>query len=159
LKDERKVCNHTNLSLNKERFFGWKEAYRSKGAKRMERAVFGANGFFSQKAFLTGFRGIENVRIGHLTGTNVDIVEIWFNPWKVSYKELLDLFFDLHDPTSREDQKFKNQSLIFFSNKNQLRLAIQKKNDLKQVFKDRIITKIAPANEHINGLEEIKLIS
>jgi peptide-methionine (S)-S-oxide reductase len=128
----------------------------------MERAVFGANGFFSQKAFLTGFRGIENVRTGHLTGTNVDnvdIVEIWFNPWKVSYKELLELFFDLHDPTSREDQEFNNQSLIFFANKNQLRLALQKKNELKQIFKEKIITKIAPANVHFNGLKEIKLIS
>ena len=159
MKDERIVYNHTNLSLNKERFFGWKEAYRSGGAKRMERAVFGASGFFSQKAFKTGFRGIENVRIGHLTGTNVDVVEIWFNPWKVSYKELLELFFDLHDPTSSEDQKFISHSLIFFSNKNQLRLALQKKNELKHIFKDKIITKITPAYEHINGIEEIKLIS
>jgi peptide-methionine (S)-S-oxide reductase len=130
-----------------------------KGAKRMERAVFGASDFFSQKAFITGFRGIENVRIGHLTGTNVDIVEIWFNPWKVSYNELLELFFDLHDPTSSEGQKYKNQSLIFFSNKNQLRVAIQKKSELKHIFKDKIITKITPAYEQMNGLEEIKLIS
>ena len=32
----------------------------------MEKAVFGASGFFSLKAFTSGFRGIENVRIGHL---------------------------------------------------------------------------------------------
>jgi peptide-methionine (S)-S-oxide reductase len=125
----------------------------------MERAVFGASDFFSQKAFITGFRGIENVRIGHLTETDVDIVEIWFNPWKVSYNELLELFFDLHDPTSREGQKFKNQSWIFFSNKNQLRLAIQKKSKLKPLFKDKIITKITPAYKPINGLEEITFIS
>src|SRR6476646_9468568 len=89
----------------------------------MEKAVFGASGFFSIKAFTTGFRGIENVRIGHLKESNIDIVEIWFNPWKLSYKELLELFFDLHDPTSREGQKWNNQSLIFFSDKNQLSLA------------------------------------
>lgn len=122
----------------------------------MERAVFGASGFFSQKAFITGFRGIEKVRIRHLRRTNLDIVEIWFNPWKVSYNELLELFFDLHDPTSKEGQKFKNQSLIFFSNKNQLTLAKQKKSELKHTFKDKIITKITPVREHINGLEEIK---
>ena len=125
----------------------------------MERAVFGASSFFSKKAFITGFRGIENARIGHLQETNVDIVEIWFNPWKVSYNELLELFFDLHDPTSNEEQKYKNQSLIFFSNKNQLRVAKQKKSELKHIFKDKIITKITPAYEHINGLEEVKLIS
>lgn len=124
----------------------------------MERAVFGASEFFSQKAFIKGFRGIENVRIGHLRGTNLDIVEIWFNPWKVSYNELLELFFDLHDPTSRESQQFKNQSLIFFSDKNQLTLAKQKKSELKHIIKDKIITKITPACEHINGLEEIKLM-
>ena len=118
----------------------------------MEKAVFGASGFFSLKAFITGFRGIENVRIGHLKDSNLDIVEIWFNPWKVSYKELLELFFDLHDPTSREGQKFNNQSLILFSDKSQLSLAKQKKSELKQIFQDKIITKITPVCEHINGL-------
>ncbi len=125
----------------------------------MERAVFGASEFFSQKAFITGFRGIENARIGHLRGTNLDIVEIWFNPWKVSYNELLELFFDLHDPTAKEGQQLKNQSLIFFSDKKQLTLAKQMKSELKHIFKDKMITKIIPACKYIYGLdlEEIKL--
>ena len=118
----------------------------------MERAVFGASEFFSQQAFITSFRGIEYVQIGHLKGTNVEIVEIWFNPWKVSYNELLELFFDLHDPTSREGKQFKSQSLIFFSDINQLTLAKQKKNELKHIFKDEIITEINPVWEHINSL-------
>lgn len=42
----------------------------------MERAVFGASQFFSQKAFITSFRGIENVQIGHLRETDLDIVEV-----------------------------------------------------------------------------------
>jgi peptide-methionine (S)-S-oxide reductase len=124
----------------------------------MERAVFGASGFFSQKAFITGFRGIEYVRIGHLRGQNLDIVEIGFKPWKVSYHELLELFFDLHDPTSREGQHFKNQSFIFFSDLNQLTSAKQKKNELKHIFKDEIITEVTPVWEHVNNIEEIKLI-
>ncbi len=119
----------------------------------MEKAVFGASGFFSLKVFTSGFRGIENVRIGHLKDSNLDIVEIWFNPWKLTYKELLELFFDLHDPTSREGQKFNNQSLIFFSDKNQLSLAKQKKSEIKQIFQDKIITKITPAYEHLYGLK------
>ena len=119
----------------------------------MEKAVFGASGFFSLKAFTSGFRGIENVRIGHLKDLNLDIVEIWFNPWKLSYKELLELFFDLHDPTSREGQKCNNQSLIFFSDKNQFSLAKQKKSEIKQIFQDKIITKITPAYEHLYGLK------
>ncbi|MFZ0447255.1 MAG: peptide-methionine (S)-S-oxide reductase [Bacillus sp. (in: firmicutes)] len=123
----------------------------------MERAIFGASEFFSQDAFMTNLRGIENVRIGHRKGTDIDIVEIWFNPWKVTYTELLELFFDLHDPTSKEDQTIQNQSLIFFSNKNQLTLAKQKKNELKHFLKDKMITKITPVSEYNNGLEEIKI--
>jgi peptide-methionine (S)-S-oxide reductase len=125
----------------------------------MERAVFGASEFFSQKAFITGFRGIEYVRMGHLKGTNVKIVEIWFNPWKVSYYEIVELFFDLHDPTSRDGQHFKNQSFIFFSDINQLRVAKQKKNELQHLFNNEIITEITPVWEHITSLEEKKLIS
>nr|WP_295975592.1 peptide-methionine (S)-S-oxide reductase [uncultured Bacillus sp.] len=112
----------------------------------MEKAVFGASEFFSQQAFITGFRGIENVHIGHQRGANLDIVEIWYNPWKVSYRELLDLFFDLHDPTASEDPPFQNQSLIYFTNKYQFTIAKQKKNELNQLFKDKIITKITPAS-------------
>lgn len=110
----------------------------------MERAVFGASEFFSQSAFITEFRGIEDVQIGHLKGTNVEIVELWFNPWKVSYDELLELFFDLHDPTSKLDQPFKNQSFIFFSDIHQLTAAKQKKNKLQHIFKNEIITEITP---------------
>ena len=77
--------------------------------------------------------GLKNVRIGHRKGTDIDIGEIWYNPWKVSYSELLELFFDLHDPTFKEGQTIDNQSLIFFSNKNQLTLAKQKKNELKSI--------------------------
>lgn len=136
-----------------------KKAIAQKERTEMERAVFGASEFFSQKAFITGFRGIENVRIGHLKGTNVQIVEIWFNPWKVSYDEIVDLFFDLHDPTSREGQLFKNQSFIFFSNLHQLTAAKQKKNEIQQTFQNDIITEITPVREYISSLEEIKLIS
>ena len=129
------------------------EVIAQKERKEMEKAVFGANEFFSQEAFITGFRGIENVRIGHLRGTNLNIVEIWFNPWKVSYQELLELFFDLHDPTSGESQPCKNQSYIFFSNKQQYTLAKQKKRELKEILKNQLITKIAPAYEHLYGLK------
>ncbi|WP_332697883.1 peptide-methionine (S)-S-oxide reductase [Halalkalibacter lacteus] len=125
----------------------------------MEKAVFGASEFFSQKAFITVFRGIEYVQIGHLKRANVDLVEIWFDPWKVSYNELLDLFFDLHDPIIREGQQVKNQSFIFFSTINQLTIAKQKKNELKHILKDEIITEITPVWKHITSLEEIKRIS
>ncbi|OIJ17949.1 hypothetical protein BKP45_20555 [Anaerobacillus alkalidiazotrophicus] len=116
----------------------------------MERAVFGASDFFSHKAFITVFRGIEYVQIGHLKEANVDIVDIWFDPWKVSYKELLELFFDLHDPTTRVGQQLQNQSFIFFSNINQLAEAKQKKNELKHIVKDEVITEITPVWEQIN---------
>ncbi len=121
--------------------------------------MFGASEFFSQEAFITDCRGIDYVQIGQLKGTNIDIVEIWFDPWKVSYKELLELFFDLHDPTTREGQPFKNQSFIFFSTINQLTVAKQKKNELKHIVKDEVITEITPVWEHSSSLKEIKLIS
>jgi peptide-methionine (S)-S-oxide reductase len=125
----------------------------------MERAVFGASEFFSQKAFITDFRGIEYIQIKQLKEKNVDIVEIWFDPWKVSYNELLDLFFDLHNPTIKNGQEYKNQSYIFFTNFSQLKIAKQKKNQLIQVFKDEMITEIIPVFEHNDTGKDIKLIS
>lgn len=125
----------------------------------MERAIFGASEFFSQQAFLTGSRGIENVRVGHLERENVDIVEVWYNPWKVSYNEIVELFFDLHDATFKGDYRNNNQSIIFFSSIHQLAVAKQKKCELKLLSKDDIITEITPVRECTSILGELKLIS
>lgn len=113
----------------------------------MEKAVFGASEFFSQTAFRT-LRGIENIQVGQLRGANLDIVEIWFDPWKVSYKELVDLFFDLHDPTTQKGKALKNQSFIFCSTVNQLKVAKQKKNAIKHSIKNKVITEITPVLEY-----------
>lgn len=114
----------------------------------MERAVFGASEFFSHKAFSRVFRGIELVQLGQLKGRKIDVVEIWFDPWKVSYKELVDLFFDLHDPTTKEGHECKNQSFIFFATINQLTVAKQKKNELKHIAEDKVITEITPVSDN-----------
>ncbi|MDT8861258.1 peptide-methionine (S)-S-oxide reductase [Alkalihalobacillus sp. MEB130] len=125
----------------------------------MERAVFGASEFFSKKPFYTVIRGIENVHVGQLKGANIDIVEIWFDPWKVSYTEIVDLFFDLHDPTTRQDQSLKNQSCIFFTTVTQLTAAKQKKNEIKQIIKKDVVTEITPICEHLIDLKQMKEIS
>ncbi|ARK30018.1 peptide-methionine (S)-S-oxide reductase [Halalkalibacter krulwichiae] len=125
----------------------------------MEKAIFGASEFFSQEAFVTGFRGIENVRRGQLKGTNIEIVEIWFDPWKVSYEEVVNLFFDLHDPTATKGQTIKNQSFIFFTDHIQLTKAKQKKKELKHLVKNEVITDIIPVERYIDRLKESRLIS
>ncbi|GAE34033.1 peptide-methionine (S)-S-oxide reductase [Halalkalibacter akibai] len=107
----------------------------------MERAVFGASGFFSQEAFITGFRGIDHVQVRQVKRTNIEIVEILFDPWKVSYQQLVDLFFDLHDPTTTE-----GQSLIFFSNLRQLTVAKQKKVNLRLQV-GNVMTDIIPVGQ------------
>lgn len=144
---------YTNLSFDQKRgFLDDKRLIAQKERNQMERAVFGASEFFSSDAFRTSFRGIENVRVGHLKRKGLDIVEIWFNPWKVTYQELLELFFDLHDPTSKTDENAYNQSIVFFSDQNQFSLAKQKKSELAKAFKGQVVTKIAPAFEYLNDL-------
>lgn len=129
--------------------------YRSeKGASRMEKAVFGASRFFSQKAFLTGFRGIEEVHFSRLKGIDLEVVEIWYNPWKVSYRELLELFFDLHDPTEESDQSF-----VYFANKYQYTAAKQKKKALEAALQTPLVTKIAPVSQLKTVYDKVKLIS
>ncbi|WP_052144824.1 peptide-methionine (S)-S-oxide reductase [Halalkalibacter okhensis] len=124
----------------------------------MERAVFGASEFFSQEAFISVFRGIDHVRVGRLKGSNIEVVEVWFNPWKVSYNELIELFFDLHDPTMGGSQDCKNQSFVFFTTIHQLRVAKQKKLGLKDEINKDIITEIIPVCGGLN-VGELKLIS
>lgn len=110
----------------------------------MEKAIFGAESFFSNRAFLTGVRGVENIRVKYVTKLNLEIIEISYNPWKVSYTELLDLFFELHDAAN---QNQKHQSVIFFETIHQLKAAKQKKTEINKIG-GKVLTDITPVKEY-----------
>jgi len=120
----------------------------------MEEAFEGAEGVVSVTSGYTGGRkpnpAYEEVSAGG-TG-HAEAVEILYDPAKVSYAKLLEVFWRNIDPTS-PDRQFcdggnQYRSAIFYQNETQKRLAEESKQAVEKSkpFKDSIVTQIVPAS-------------
>lgn len=124
-------------------FWGVEEAFRT------------LNGVISTRAGYTGGRfrnpSYEDVCSGR-TG-HAEAVEIEFNPEKISYPALLDIFWKIHDPTTPNrqgpDVGEQYRSAIFFHDKQQEQEAQASKRKLEEsnTYKGAIVTQIMPAEE------------
>ncbi len=86
----------------------------------------------------------------HATG-HAETVQVSFDPKKVSYDKLLDVFFDNHDPTQLNKQGFdvgdNYRSVIFYHDHSQKKQAEQKIAEIAESnrFDDPIMTQVVPA--------------
>jgi len=132
----------------------------------MEKATFGAGCFWGVEAEFRKVPGVISTRVGYAGGHtpnatyrqvcsgntgHAEVCEITFDPSKVSYQELLDLFWKVHDPTqmNRQGPDIGEQyrSVIFFHSPEQEAAARASKQQLEtsHVFKRPIATLIEPA--------------
>jgi methionine-S-sulfoxide reductase len=89
----------------------------------------------------------EDVKNGH-TG-HAESLEILFDPQKISYDEILDYFFRLHDPTTvnqqGNDRGTQYRSIIFYHDKKQRQAAELAKTRAQAKWQRPIVTEIVPA--------------
>ncbi|OAN37143.1 peptide-methionine (S)-S-oxide reductase [Chloroflexus islandicus] len=82
---------------------------------------------------------------------HAEAVQIRFDPSQISYRELLEIFFSIHDPTTLNrqgaDVGTQYRSAIFYHSDEQRQIAEQLVRELseQQVFRDPIVTEIVPA--------------
>lgn len=125
----------------------------------IEIAVFGAGCFWCVEAAFEKLKGVEKVLPGYAggelenpsykqvkTGTtgHVEVVQIHFNPEIISYPELLDVFFSLHDPTSLNkqgaDEGTQYASAIFAVNAEQKEMAQHAIQEAQPHYDQPIVT-------------------
>ena len=132
----------------------------------MAKATFAAGCFWGVEDVFAQVKGVNSTAVGYTGGTKVDptykevcagdtghaeAVEVDFDPEQVSYRELLAVFFQSHDPTTlnRQGPDFGSQyrSAIFFHDADQEAAARDAKASLDKagIFKRPIVTQIAPA--------------
>lgn len=93
----------------------------------------------------------EDVSAGD-TG-HVEAVQIWYDPQKVSYEKLLDVFWKQIDPTDEggqfADRGSQYATAIFYHDEEQKTLALKSKEELNNsgIFEEPVVTKILPASE------------
>ncbi len=153
----------------------------------MEKATFAAGCFWHVEEAFRQLKGVVSTTVGYIGGTtknptyedvctdntgHAEAVEITFDPKKISYEELLTVFWDIHDPTTKNRQGpdigTQYRSAIFYHSEEQKKQAEQSKMSLEQSGKIRkkIVTEILkvtifyPAEEyHQHYLLKHKLAS
>lgn len=136
---------------------------------KTELATFGAGCFWCVEAVLEQLPGVLDVGSGYMGGAvenptykqvcagdtgHAEVVQVTFDPSKISYDTLLDWFFKLHDPTTLNrqgaDEGTQYRSAIFWHSEAQRAAAAQKKAalDASGAFKSKIVTEIAAASEY-----------
>jgi len=130
------------------------------------RATFAAGCFWGVEAAFREIDGVLQTTVGYTGGRGSDptyeqvcshrtghaeAVEVWFDPDRVTYGDLLETFWDIHNPTTpnRQGWNFGDQyrSAIFFDDSIQEGLAIATRNDAQQSLVKPIVTEITPATK------------
>ena len=132
----------------------------------MEKATFGAGCFWGVEVEFGRIPGVTETAVGYEGGQttaptykevctdrtgHAEVVELTFDPEKVSYEKLVQAFFELHDPTqlNRQGPDWGTQyrSAIFFHSPEQEATAKQviEKLTAEHKFKKPIVTQVVPA--------------
>jgi len=140
-----------------------------------ERAIFAAGCFWHVQETFSGLKGVLSTAAGYSGGSakdptyemvctgrtgHAESVMVEYDPSKVSYDQLLDAFWDMHDPTTLNrqgpDRGTQYRSAIFFTAEEQREKALASRDRLQGSgrFKERrIVTEIAPASEFYRAEE------
>jgi peptide-methionine (S)-S-oxide reductase len=131
-----------------------------------EKATFGAGCFWGVEIEFRNVPGVVDTAVGYEGGTlpnptyedvcshttgHAEVVQVEFDPEEVSYDQLLDVFWDVHDPTqvNRQgpDVGSNYRSVIFFHSPEQQEQALESKARVQARFDRSIATEISPASE------------
>jgi peptide-methionine (S)-S-oxide reductase len=137
-----------------------------------ERATFGAGCFWGVETAFRKVDGVVDVAVGYSGGHtenptykdvcssdtgHAEVVEVEYDPSKVSYEELLEVFWENHDPTQLNrqgpDVGPQYRSAIFFHTPEQETVARASKERAQERFKKPIVTEITSASEFYRAEE------
>jgi peptide-methionine (S)-S-oxide reductase len=131
-----------------------------------EVATLAGGCFWCLEAVYLGLRGVERVISGYMGGHtarptyrdvcegdtgHAEVVQIEYDPAQLSFHDLLDVFFTIHDPTTLNrqgnDVGTQYRSAIFYHSPEQQRIAEEAIADLtaRKVWRDPIVTEVTPA--------------
>jgi len=131
----------------------------------METTTLGSGCFWCTEAVFQQLKGVETVVSGYSGGHvenpsyklvttgrtgHAEVCQIQFDPEHISFEELLEVFFNTHDPTTLNrqgnDVGTQYRSVIFYHNEEQRKIAERVKKEMNDdgTWKDPIVTEIVP---------------
>jgi len=129
-------------------------------------ATFGGGCFWCLEAVFERFEGVLSVTSGYAGGHqaqptykqvcngdtgHAEVVQIKFDPKRITYDQLLEIFWEVHDPTTPDrqgpDEGNQYRSILLYHDDAQKRAAEKSKAAAAGRFKDPIVTQIVPLNQ------------
>jgi len=136
-----------------------------------ERAILAGGCFWGVQDLLRRYDGVISTRVGYSGGNtpnatyrnhgaHAEAVEIVFDPARISYRKLLEFFFQIHDPTTRDrqgnDVGSSYRSAIFYTSDEQRRIAEDTIADVEAsgLWPGKVVTEVRPAGPFWEAEEE-----
>lgn len=144
---------------------------------KTDRAVLAGGCFWGMQDLIRKRPGVISTRVGYSGGdvpnatyrnhgTHAEAIEIMFDPERVSYRDLLEFFFQIHDPTTPNrqgnDRGASYRSAIYYEDESQRQAACDTIADVEAsgLWPGKVVTEVAPVGdfwqaepEHQNYLE------
>ena len=129
-----------------------------------ERAILAGGCFWGMQDLIRKLPGVENTRVGYTGGdvqnatyrnhgTHAEGIEIDFDPARISYRELLEFFFQIHDPTTMNrqgnDRGTSYRSGIYYLSETQRQTALDTIADVNasNLWPGEVVTEVTPAGD------------
>jgi len=129
-----------------------------------ERAIFAGGCFWGMQDLIRRYPGVISTRVGYTGGdvanatyrnhgTHAEAIEIIFDPTKITYRTILERFFQIHDPSTRNrqgnDVGMSYRSAIFYTSDEQRRIAEDTIADVDAsgLWPGKVVTEVVPATE------------
>jgi peptide-methionine (S)-S-oxide reductase len=133
-------------------------------ATTTERAILAGGCFWGMQQLLRRLPGVDSTRVGYSGGdvktatyrnhgTHAEAIEITFDPSKTSFRDLLEFFFQIHDPTTPNrqgnDRGASYRSAIFYTSEEQRRVAEDTIADVEAsgLWPGKVVTELSPAGD------------
>lgn len=134
-------------------------------------AILAGGCFWGVEELIRALPGVSKTRVGYTGGdvpnatyrnhgTHAEAIKVEFDPNVLSYRKLLEFFFQLHDPTTRNrqgnDVGTSYRSAIFYLNEEQKETANKLIRELTDahIYKSAIVTEVTPASDFWDAEEE-----
>ncbi|KQQ63874.1 methionine sulfoxide reductase A [Pseudomonas sp. Leaf129] len=129
-----------------------------------ETALLAGGCFWGMQDLIRRYPGVLKTRVGYSGGdvpnatyrnhgTHAEAIEIVFDPSVISYRQILEFFFQIHDPSTANrqgnDVGLSYRSAIFYTSEEQQRVALETIADVdaSDLWPGKVVTELAPAGE------------
>jgi peptide-methionine (S)-S-oxide reductase len=129
-----------------------------------EKAILAGGCFWGMQELIRSMNGVISTRVGYSGGdvkqatyrnhgTHAEAIEVVFDPAKISYRQLLEFFFQIHDPSTKNrqgnDQGMSYRSAIYYTSPEQEQIAEDTIADVDAsgLWPGKVVTEVEPAGD------------